>query len=439
MQSGTQGTRTKIVGGIDLNGAHALVYSMDFVAPESSGETRAIYNGCSAAIQYCTFQGYDVAIDASTNTINPHSCVFADNVVAVRVDLPEMAVDSSRNTWTNNNFINNGTAVQVLGLSNFVSPYYFRMVESNFVDNDVTFDVRCPGTIYLYRNYYGETRKSAASMTSAEILEAIRDGGSGDIQKKPPEVYIADHSSTKVVTNPRWNDPVALDPGIPSLAPQASGRAAGIMLMALALPASTQESGNYLTADWELPTEIVSGEDGLVIDAAAFAGETEEDRVISVVDRDGKVLGIWNFGNAAHEGLTGGFDAQLVLTHGEDGSVTVDVSAVGDLLSALQPTLTIPGAEGGVTHEGGVVSSIPGSDGSLSFVVSGGGQYQISPDTSTEPDEPDEPEDPEKPDTPDVPAEPDEPDAPVTAERVGYGVEAVAYPPRRSCRPWHAG
>ena len=123
LQSGTQGTRTKIVGGIDLNGAHALVYSMDFVAPESSGETRAIYNGCSATIQYCTFQGYDVAIDASANTINPHSCVFADNVVAVRVDLPEMAVDSSRNTWTNNNFINNGTAVQVLGLSNFVSPY----------------------------------------------------------------------------------------------------------------------------------------------------------------------------------------------------------------------------------------------------------------------------------------------------------------------------
>ena len=37
LQSGTQGTRTKIVGGIDLNGAHALVYSMDFVAPESSG------------------------------------------------------------------------------------------------------------------------------------------------------------------------------------------------------------------------------------------------------------------------------------------------------------------------------------------------------------------------------------------------------------------
>lgn len=420
LQSGTQGTRTKIVGGIDLNGAHALVYSMDFVAPESSGETRAIYNGCSATIQYCTFQGYDVAIDASANTINPHSCVFADNVVAVRVDLPEMAVDSSRNTWTNNNFINNGTAVQVLGLSNFVSPYYFRMVESNFVDNDVTFDVRCPGTIYLYRNYYGETRKSAAAMTSAEILEAIRDGGSGDIQKKPPEVYIADHSSTKAVTNPRWNDPVALDPGIPSLAPQASGRAAGIMLMALALPASTQESGNYLTADWELPTEIVSGEEGLVIDAAAFAGETEEDRVISVVDKDGKVLGIWNFGNAAHEGLTGGFDAQLVLTHGEDGSVTVDVSAAGDLLSALQPTLTIPGAEGGVTHEGGEVSSIPGSDGSPSFVVSGGGQYQISPDTSTKPEEPDEPEDPddpedpEKPDTPDVPAEPDEPDAPVT-------------------------
>ena len=393
LQSGTQGTRTKIVGGIDLNGAHALVYSMDFVAPESSGETRAIYNGCSATIQYCTFQGYDVAIDASANTINPHSCVFADNVVAVRVDLPEMAVDSSRNTWTNNNFINNGTAVQVLGLSNFVSPYYFRMVESNFVDNDVTFDVRCPGTIYLYRNYYGETRKNAAAMTSAEILEAIRDGGSGDIQKKPPEVYIADHSSTKVVTNPRWNDPVALDPGIPSLAPQASGRAAGIMLMALALPASMQESGNYLTADWELPTEIVSGEEGLVIDAAAFAGETEEDRVISVVDKDGKVLGIWNFGNAAHEGLTGGFDAQLVLTHGEDGSVTVDVSAAGDLLSALQPTLTIPGAEGGVTHEGGVVTSTPGK-----------------PDTPDVPVEPDTPVTPVLPGAPAVPSTPAEPE-----------------------------
>lgn len=69
-----------------------------------------------------------------------------------------------------------------------------------------------------------------------------------------------------------------------------------------------------------------------------------------------------------------------------------------------------------------MVSSTPGSDGSLSFVVSGGGQYQISSDTSTEPEEPDEPEDPEdpvnpedpeKPDTPDVPVEPDTPVTPV--------------------------
>ena len=400
--------RTAIIGGIDLNNSRASVRDLDFIAPGSGSETKAIWNGCSTTVQNSSFQGYDVAIDASVNTINPRYCVFVDNVVAARIDLPESTNYSARNDWYNNVFINNGTAVQVLGLNEFVSPYYFRVTGSNFVGNSVAFDVRCEGTVYFYRNYYGEVKNNAQGMTASQILEALRDGGSKDIQKQPPVVSIADHSSTKVVTNPRWNEPVKFDPGIPSLPAAVQTLSARASLMAFTLAAPAQESTNYLTADWELPTEIVIGEDGLELNAAAFAEASGEERIISVVDQNGKLLGVWNFGTEAHEGLSGSFDAAFGLTEREDGSLGITINDEDGLLEALKPTLTIPNASGGVEHEGGAVDSEP-AEGGLSFTVAGGGSYEISEEVS----EPEEPDEPEVPDEPDVPGEPDVPDTPV--------------------------
>lgn len=50
----------------------------------------------------CSFEGYDIALDASVGAIT----VTSENV-----------------------FVNNGTAVQVIRLNDFISSYYFRIVE----------------------------------------------------------------------------------------------------------------------------------------------------------------------------------------------------------------------------------------------------------------------------------------------------------------------
>lgn len=417
---------TVIEGGIDLNGSACALFGIDFIAPEKGeGEetTRALYNG-RAEPRECTFQGYDVALDASVNTINPHYCVFADNVVAARVDLPT-AWQANMNPWEGNAFINNDTAVQVMQLNELLSPYYFRIYECNFVNNRVTFDVSCSGTLYLYRNYYGE---SLNNMTSAEIFEEIQENLGSQIFNTiincPPTVNAGDSGQTRVITNPRWIfpyfDPTQLYPDLPrtydgmrmltfsSVAPLSlSGMAP------LSLTADEQEEENYLTADWDRPTEIIDTESAnLMIDAGAFDKETEEDRIITVVGQQGTtLLGTWNLGKAAHEGLEGSFDASLSVVRGADGVITVTVNADTALLAALKPTLTIPDAAGGVRYGDDVLKSIE-EDGSVKFTVEAGGVYVISEDISESPEEPDPPEDPEDPEDPGTPEDPETPGEP---------------------------
>ena len=57
-----------------------------------------------------------------------------------------------------------------------MSPYYFRVTDNNFVNNDTDFDIQYPGTFYFYRNYYGRVKKNVDDMTSAEILAALEKG-----------------------------------------------------------------------------------------------------------------------------------------------------------------------------------------------------------------------------------------------------------------------
>ena len=402
----TSPSGTTIVGGIDLNGSAARIYGLNFVAPEGGGVTRALYNG-RANMTDCTFRGYDVAIDASANTIIPSFCVFTDNEIAARVNLPDYG-NNNRDRWEGNTFINNGTAVQVLRLNEFVSPYYFRIVESNFIGNEVTFDVQCPGSIYFYRNYYGRVRNNAGDMSSAEILAALTSGNTNSIQSHPPAVSIADHSRTKVVTNPRWKDPLDLSgydrPGAGGSGNGGSGSGGAALL------AETEDTAgeNYLTADWGLPTMIIHGEDDLEIDARAFAEDLEYDREITVVDNDGNTLAVWSLGRDAVE-FDEPFDADVDISRDPNGEITVTVKASAEALSALEPTLTIPNASGGVEHEGDVVDSVPAGN-SVTFEVSGEGDYVISQETPQTPSDPDTPDIPNIPGTPNVPEEPETPD-----------------------------
>ncbi len=204
--------RATIVGGVNIGDITAAsFYNIDFIAPDSDGETKALYGGKGTA-NNCTFQGYDVAMDAAgdeSNTMSPYNCVFADNGIALRInnDAEPGGGYNSGTDFTGNVFINNDIAIQILDLGDVINPYYYRISGCNFVDNDVTFDVSHPGTFYFYRNYYGRVKNNAGDMDSVEILEALRSGVSGDIQRQPPKVSISEHSKTKVITNPRWKDP----------------------------------------------------------------------------------------------------------------------------------------------------------------------------------------------------------------------------------------
>ena len=403
--------RTTIVGGVACNNSQVSFYNIDFVAPEGEEESRAIYDGRSWAVN-CTFRGYAVAMDAGEGDINgmgANYSVFYENDTAI-------SSGNLANGLTGCAFINNDTAVLVPGLMEDLAPFYYRIAENNFVNNSVDFDVQCAGTFYFYRNYYGRV-KNNASMTSAEILEALRYVSSKDILSQPPTVNIADHSETKVVTNPRWKDPVELDAGVPSLSSGGSRSSTNSAPMALTAPVEQPE--NYLTADWERATEIVAGETNLTISAVAFASASTEERIISVVSYDASTgatttLAEWNFGTATHTELAESsavFDASLSVTRSEtDGSVTVTLNAENELLAVLKPTLTVPDASGGVEHNGtGVVSSSDEND-SVSFTVSDGGSYEISEANE------------EITETPEIPETPSLPSAPVTPPAFGEDV-----------------
>ena len=403
--------RATIVGGVVCNNSQVSFYNMDFVAPEGEKESRAIYDGISWAVN-CTFRGYAVAMDAGEGDINGMGArysVFYENDTAI-------SSGNLTNGLTGCVFINNDTAVLVPGLMEDLAPFYYRIAENNFVNNSVDFDVQCAGTFYFYRNYYGRV-KNNASMTSAEILEALRYVSSKDILSQPPTVNIADHSETKVVTNPRWKDPVELDAGVPSLSSGGSRSSTNSAPMALTAPVEQPE--NYLTADWERATEIVAGETNLTISAVAFASASTEERIISVVSYDASTgatttLAEWNFGTAAHTELAESsavFDASLSVTRSEtDGSVTVTLNAENELLAVLKPTLTVPDASGGVEHNGTGVVSSSGENDSVSFTVSDGGSYEISEANE------------EITETPEIPETPSLPSAPVTPPAFGEDV-----------------
>lgn len=398
------GERTTIAGGIDLNGAQAVISDVDFIAPESSsGETCAIQDGFCGPWG-CTFQGYDVALYATSGTMCPQYCVFADNGVAMLVDI-ENARAQNRNSMVGNVFINNGTAVEVLSLSNFVGTYYFRIADSNFVDNEVTFDVDVPGTLYLYRNYYGV---SIVNMSSAQILEAIRERNqlfNGILFSAP---HVEAGAGTTVVTNPRWYFPYferdMVYPTLPAASSSGSSGSGG----AAALAETGEQYENYLTIDWSQPTVIINTEDGLTIDASAFAEETDAPKIITVVNEQGETVAVWNLGTQSVE-FEGDFDARIEVSEAAGGAKTVTVRASEAALSALQPTLTIPNAAGGVQQGGSGVPSEESGDG-VSFVVTGSGDFVISEAIQETPENPETPVSPGAPATPPAQDEPDEPE-----------------------------
>ncbi len=75
-----------------------------------------------------------------------------------------------------------------------------------FISNGTDFQVETPGTLYFYRNYFGERPRGPgerqgffSQLDGAHTEKELKNL----VKYKPPKVECR-HSSTKVVTNPRW-------------------------------------------------------------------------------------------------------------------------------------------------------------------------------------------------------------------------------------------
>ena len=361
-----QGNGTTIQGSLNLNHQGILVRSIEsiaFVRDTQSGST-AIYGGTCGSILDCSFTGYDIALASNQDgNLNPIRCTFVDNNIAASVDVANLQWNMSLNPWDGNLFQNNGTAVKIESFNDFLSPYYFRITNSDFIDNGVDFDVDCAATLYFYQNFYGTTKGSAE-----------------DAKHTPPTVE-CDHSITKVITNPRWKEPVL------------AWENRAVTFSLLAEPVQT----NYLTADWDLPTEIVNEEaDGLTLDAAAFREPGE--KTIDVVNQQQQYLGTWTFDGVSTV-ESGVFRAGLAVEQGEN-AITVTVRE-SEMLQAA-PTLTVPCAfaYAEVRFDGKTVNATI-QNGKVTFHMEAAEIYTITEAEVPEPSKPStKPEISQEPETP---------------------------------------
>ena len=288
------GASTILKGAVDLN--RATTSHLNDIHFKATAECpTAIYGGALLNMVRCSFEGYDIAVDASVGAITvTGGNVFVDNDIAIRVDIAYTVGGMNSAGWDGNTFIGNGTAIQVLSLNEFISSYYFRIVNSNFIGNTLDFDVRCKATLYMYKNYYGNIHNQAKDMEMNAFLAALAGATSGTkinqlVTSNSPNIS-CNKSITKVITNPRWKYPVLnwwfRDAPLNVVFPVGSPAVARFNLEAPYI--------NILTSDWELETQIVNEEASeLIVDPSAF--EAEGEKKIDVVDQNENPLGTWTF------------------------------------------------------------------------------------------------------------------------------------------------
>ncbi len=166
-------SHTVINGSMVINSPYTsgLVTDIEFAsATEGSGTALSGTAGSGAYSVYsCKFAGYATAIENSDSFISPvEGNEFRNNTVAYHVATPKL-IPENQDQMHHNRFILNGTAVKVDQLGSGVTPYYFRMRDSDFMCNDVDFDIQTAGDFYLYRNYY--YCESSGGLRSPQAIE----------------------------------------------------------------------------------------------------------------------------------------------------------------------------------------------------------------------------------------------------------------------------
>ncbi len=284
--SGQENGTTVVCGSVNLNSRTLFeLNKITFKAPQQGGletsdhKTTALANGEVTNMYSCTFEGYEVAVDIFHRMVTVTSGnTFIDNEIAIRMDMTQSG--GNRLPWVENLYVRNGTAVQILGVSNAFPAYYFRITDSDFIGNDVDFDIQCEGTFYFHRNYFGELLDGAKNMEADDLLEYLLQADTEaeyERYQKPRghRTHRTHQDGCKVFADIHWK--------FPNRGPNARN--------------SWETSyTNVLISDWEQETQISNEDTGnMILDSSAFDTETDNKKTIHIVDEHENAIGTWFF------------------------------------------------------------------------------------------------------------------------------------------------
>ena len=214
---------------------------------------------CGAYIWNCSFRGFDYGVrNTPTGYLCPASGnLFEDCKVGYLLDCGGKRSGHMNSIIEDSAFVRCGTAIRVNHIPEYYTPYDFRVIGCDFIDNKMDLDVRQQGIFYLWKNYYGYTNPLSLG---ASLLEYL-----------PRPSRIHDENGALPVTNPRY-----------------------------AFPCSrffAEDRHNPLYLDPHRLTMIVNSEArDLLLDRVRLAQEAAENGVtIAVTDKEGNTQGVWTF------------------------------------------------------------------------------------------------------------------------------------------------
>jgi len=270
---GEDGGKATVMPGMRLeNVGHFCIRNIAFEAKEALLQTKdgerftcgvltipEYDRQCGAYIWNCSFRGFDYGVrNTPTGYLCPASGnLFEDCKVGYLMDCGGKRSGHMNSIIEDSAFVRCGTAIRVNHIPEYYTPYDFRVIGCDFIDNKMDLDMRQQGIFYLWKNYYGYTNPLSLG---ASLLEYL-----------PRPSRIHDENGALPVTNPRY-----------------------------AFPCSrffAEDRHNPLYLDPHRLTMIVNSEArDLLLDRVRLEQEAAENGVtIAVTDKEGNTQGVWTF------------------------------------------------------------------------------------------------------------------------------------------------
>ncbi|MBP5749994.1 MAG: S-layer homology domain-containing protein [Firmicutes bacterium] len=350
---------TVINGGIVLESSAAGFISEVTLKARTEGEGTGITSVSGTGpynLYACGFYDFDTAVDSTNSFIGAtQDNYFEHNAVALKIALKDEGCNQDQ--LEGNSFFENGTAVLVTSLNDFITPYYFRLRDGQFIGNGTDFDISQEGEYYFYRNQFAADGATLRRPVIAEHPDVIL------------HCYPARDLSGDLVLD--QDDNTILNDQAGELQIKVS-----------------QLGGHKLT--------IVT-DDGTGSRIAGYI-----DALLASAGTTSLPSGLRSAASSAEGEAT--FTPSLDVTR-ETDAVTAVLAEVPQGLTLRVSIPDIEWEEVTVTHNGEELEGVTVENGTVTFPAEDGGSYVIAAKTE-EAETPEDPDTPSEPDTPPTPSRP---------------------------------